>query len=232
MRASVLAAVRGARGIEIGGPSQVFTARGILPIYPEAREIDNVNFSTDTAWEHGLSDNGAFVFDPTKAPGKQYLREASDLEGIADASYSFIISSHCLEHLANPLRALREWLRIAAPGGYLVLLLPDPTRTFDRKRPITTFRHLEDDQERGTGEDDLSHLDEILKLHDLGRDPGAGSAEQFRARAADNPRNRCLHHHVFDIELLCRCLDSTGWSVISTERIRPLHLAAFARKNN
>ncbi len=230
MRDEVLASVQGRRGLEIGGPSRVFGGRGMLPVYPAAERIDNVNFAPDTAWEGQLRDGGEFRFDPPRAPGTQWLREASALKGLANAGYDFLLSSHCLEHVANPLATLREWRRVTRAEGHLVLVLPDPTKTFDHRRPVTTLRHLREDFARNTREDDTTHLAEILALHDVARDAGVGSAEEFRLRAAQNEKNRCLHHHVFDLALMSAALQETGWRVLATEAVRPLHLVAFAQK--
>ncbi len=227
---AVRTAVQDRTGLEIGGPSNAFLGRGILPAYPHAARIDNVNFAGVTAWETDLRDGGDFRFDDRRPPGRQFLREATDLSGIAEASYDFILSSHCLEHVANPLAALREWRRVLRPGGQLVLILPDPHQTFDHRRPVTTLAHLRADFDRHTGEDDLTHLEEILSLHDLRRDALAGTAEQFRARSRRNAENRCLHHHVFDLPLQRATLEAAGWIVEATERVRPLHLVALARR--
>jgi SAM-dependent methyltransferase len=230
MARAVHGATAGARGLEIGGPSRVFGPRGMLPVYPHAERIDNVNFATDTAWEEKLRDGGPFHFHLTRPPGTQWLREATSLSGVPDAAVDFVLSSHCLEHVADPLRALHEWRRVTKPGGHLVLVLPDPQRTFDHQRPITTLAHLRSDFARGIAEDDATHFAEILALHDVTRDPGVGSAEEFGARAADNARNRCLHHHVFDLALMSAALAEAGWNVLATERVRPLHLVALAQK--
>ncbi|MEO7412905.1 MAG: methyltransferase domain-containing protein [Opitutaceae bacterium] len=230
MKQAVISAVTERCGLEIGGPSSVFAAKGLLPIYPVVGRIDNVNFSTRTAWEAGLQDGGKFQFDPRRAPGTQWIREAADLNGIADGGYDFVLSSHCLEHLANPLRALREWRRVVKPKGHLVLILPDPQRTFDHRRAITTLEHLRKDFADGTAENDLSHVEEVLAKHDLHRDWRAGSPENFRQRALRNPENRCLHHHVFDLALIEAILAETHWRVVATQRLRPLHLIAFAEK--
>lgn len=231
MGSAVRAAIAERRGLEIGGPSRVFSARGIVPIYPHAARIDNVNFATETAWEQGLRDGGVFSFDPRRPPGKQWLREAVDLTGLADEAHDFVISSHCLEHVANPLRALREWRRVTQPGGHLVLVLPDPKRTFDHRRPVTSIVHLRDDFERNTEEDDTTHVMEALALHDVACDPGVGSQAEFGERLCDNRLNRCLHHHVFDLELMTAALRETGWQVLAAESARPLHLIAFAQKD-
>ena len=223
-------ALTGRRGLEIGGPSRLFGLRGSLPAYGWAARIDNVNFASATAWEEDLREGGDFKFARKQPAGRQYLREASALLGLPDAAYGFVLSSHCLEHLANPLAALREWHRVTCPGGYLLLVLPDPVHTFDHRRPRTTLTHLRHDFARATGEDDLAHLDEILALHDHDRDPGAGGKVRFEARGRDNRQNRCLHHHVFDLALVRSGLDETGWKTLAAETLAPLHLVAWAQK--
>lgn len=228
--AAAQAAFLASNGLEIGGPSRIFRRRGGLPVYAWAGKIDNVNFAAGTAWEAGLRDGGDFRFDSAKPAGQQHLREAIDLHGLVDGGYDFVISSHCLEHVANPLAALREWHRVTRSGGHLVLVLPDPVHTFDHRRPLTTLAHLQSDFARQTGENDLTHLEEILALHDLTRDPLAGSRAQFETRARANAEYRCLHHHVFDLALIRAALAETGWTVQAAKTLAPLHLVAWAQK--
>jgi SAM-dependent methyltransferase len=51
--------------------------------------------------------------------------DAQLMAGVADASFNFVHSSHCLEHLRDPREALAHWLRILKPGGHLVCVVPD-----------------------------------------------------------------------------------------------------------
>jgi SAM-dependent methyltransferase len=39
--------------------------------------------------------------------------------------YDAVHSSHCLEHMYEPEKALTEWWSLIKPGGYLVLVVPD-----------------------------------------------------------------------------------------------------------
>ena len=91
------------------------------------------------------------------------------------------------------------------PGGALVLVVPARDGAFDHRRPITTMSHLVEDFQANKGEDDLTHLAEVLKLHDLSKDPGVADAGAFRERAERNPEFRSLHHHVFDMRLAVAC---------------------------
>lgn len=51
--------------------------------------------------------------------------DAMLMEGVADDSFDFVHSSHCLEHLVDPGRGLENWIRICKPGGHVVVLVPD-----------------------------------------------------------------------------------------------------------
>jgi SAM-dependent methyltransferase len=53
-----------------------------------------------------------------------------DAEGIPDllwtdiGAYDYVYSSHCLEHLPNPKRALTNWWSLVKPGGHLIVAVP------------------------------------------------------------------------------------------------------------
>jgi SAM-dependent methyltransferase len=217
-------------GLEIGGPSSVFSRRGLFPVYAVVGGLDNCNFSPNTLWKGAIREGSTFRYDKEHAPGHQYILEASDLAVIPSNTYDFVLSSHTLEHTANPLRALQEWLRVLKAHGLLVLVLPHKDGTFDHRRPVTPLEHIIEDFERGTTEEDLTHLPEILALHDLSRDPEAGDFAAFKVRSEGNVENRCLHHHVFDSEAVVRLIDHLGLELHAVEPIRPYHIFAVAEK--
>ncbi len=51
--------------------------------------------------------------------------DARTLANVDDASFDFLFSSNCLEHIANPAEALASWIRVVRPGGHLVVTVPD-----------------------------------------------------------------------------------------------------------
>lgn len=198
----------GKSGIEIGGPSVLF--RHSLPVYPVIAGLDGVNFAGTTMWEGEIAAKSSFVYAAPHGSGRQFIAEASDLSFVQTGSYQFLLSSNCLEHVANPIKALKEWIRVVEPGGLILLVLPDKDANFDHRRPETGFDHLLDDYRNDVGEDDLTHLEEILALHDLERDPWAGGREKFIQRSRENFTHRGLHHHVFDSALIAQMAAHVG----------------------
>src|SRR5262245_49806129 len=51
--------------------------------------------------------------------------DAQLMAGVADESFDFVYSSHCLEHLDSVPEALKNWVRILKPGGHLYFIVPD-----------------------------------------------------------------------------------------------------------
>jgi ubiquinone/menaquinone biosynthesis C-methylase UbiE len=209
--------IEGKRGLEVGGPSHVF--KTTLPVYQFVCELDGVNFAAHTVWEGDLVAGDRFVYSD-HGTGRQFIADATDLGQFDADSYDFLLSSNCLEHLANPLKALTEWRRVIKPGGALVLVLPNKKSNFDHRRPRTEFAHLLRDFENDTSEHDLTHLDEILALHDLSMDPPAGDLAAFRERSLENFDNRTLHHHVFDKSLITQMLEHVHFDVVDQRTTR------------
>src|SRR4051794_17162177 len=73
---------KSARGLEIGGPSHIFTASGAFPVYPLVGSLDNCNYSSRTIWEGDIKAGRSFTFDQKRKPGIQHIAEATDLRMI------------------------------------------------------------------------------------------------------------------------------------------------------
>jgi SAM-dependent methyltransferase len=212
-------------GLEIGGPSPIFGEGRLIPVYDRCRRIDNCNFSSQTIWG-SIGGNDGFGL----RLGKQIVAEACNLAGIADGTYDFLLASHVLEHTANPLRALQEWKRVLAPGGGILIVVPDKLHTFDHRRPFTSIEHIQADYRASVSEDDLTHLEEILALHDLSLDPAAGSPEDFRKRCMENLQIRGMHHHVFSPETVADMFGALGMRIVNLTVEKPFHVIAMAEK--
>lgn len=83
-------------GLDIGGkPDPLLLYKELFPLMRSVRTWD---------WEDG---------------------DAQFLATVADESFDFVHSSHCLEHLVNPQEGLWNWFRVVRQGGYLVITVPD-----------------------------------------------------------------------------------------------------------
>jgi SAM-dependent methyltransferase len=190
--------------------------------------VDGVNFSATTVWEGRLTEGRTYRTMKRKV-GWQFIADATDLSRLPAERYDFVLSSNNLEHIANPLKALGEWLRILRPGGHLLLVLPRKESNFDHRRDITVFRHLLDDVEQGTTEHDLTHLEEILERHDYAMTPDTGDRETLKQRGLENFENRCLHHHVFDPTLIEAVLRHFGLQLVLQTTTATDYIAAATK---
>jgi len=57
-----------------------------------------------------------------------------------DHQVDYVFSSHCLEHLADPIGAIEHWISRIKSGGVLFLYLPHPDMTY--WRPTRNRKHL------------------------------------------------------------------------------------------
>ena len=57
-----------------------------------------------------------------------------------DNAYDFVINSHCIEHFFNPVKAIKEWIRVS--NKYVFMIVPHKERTFDSPRKLTTVEKL------------------------------------------------------------------------------------------
>lgn len=69
------------------------------------------------------------------------LKDGSDAMGLPAGPYDYIFSSHCLEHLADPIAALEHWRSRLVEGGVLFLYLPHPDQVYWRPENCRKHRH-------------------------------------------------------------------------------------------
>jgi SAM-dependent methyltransferase len=215
----------GAVALEPGGPSALFSQDGVIPVYPRLAALDTLDYAERTLWSDAPQANDAAVV----AVRRRLIGEAGRLEDTPEDSYDAVLASHVLEHLANPLAALKEWARIVRPGGYVLLIVPHRDGTFDHRRPVTSLEHMREDAEHETGENDLTHLEEILALHDLDRDPGAPDRQTFERRCRENAATRGMHHHVFVSRTVVEACEAAGLEPLVLRPKEPFNVVCLCR---
>lgn len=122
----------GLHGLEIGASAQ----------NPFGLKTQNVDFSDDyqTVYkQEELMSTGTYAKVDIVASGDQLP--------VPDNSQDFVISSHVIEHFYDPIKAVKEWLRVVKEEGYVYIIAPHKERTFDRLLPRTTLAELIDRHE-------------------------------------------------------------------------------------
>jgi SAM-dependent methyltransferase len=214
-------------GLEIGGPSIYFNSSGI---YTAPKKLDNVIFAESTLWNE-TKNASDYIFNGKKIPGKVYISDIVNLLNIEEKSYDFVFASHILEHVVNPLKGLSEITRVLKDDGICILILPWKEATFDHKRPISSFEKLLDNYNNNRDEKNIDdYLPEIEEFYDLSRDVPAGTMEQFLERCKKHYENRALHVHVFDFELIIKCLNYFNYEIIDTQFVKPYHQIVVGKK--
>lgn len=205
--------LKGKSGLEIGGPTRMFEKGGLFPIYPVVKSIDVCNL--DGALE-----------------GVTMVCDATDLGRIASGTYDFVIASHTIEHIANPLKALSEWLRLLNEGGILFLVVPHKAGTFDHKRSVTSLSHLIEDFKNNVKEDDQAHVFEALELADPKLTLPPSNYESLRKKALNSYEGRHMHLHVYNAKLLIEVLDYLNTQILFVDVVLPFHIFIMAQKVN
>ena len=196
--------------LEIGGPSDLFFTK--LYIYQKLKSLSVANFSDETTWEGNIKEGLNCRYYGNKI-AYQYILDTTNLYKIKDETFDGILSSHSLEHVANPIKALFEWKRVLKNNGKLLLILPHKINNFDNKRPYTKFDHLISDYKNNISEDDMTHYDEIVNLHDRKELSDKNYYNRFIEESKNNYNNRHFHHHVFNKDLIFKTLEFVGFKV-------------------
>jgi predicted SAM-dependent methyltransferase len=137
------------RGVEIGALWRKFPARSGTKVWYVDRE------TTD-----GLSAHYSDLQRPLVKP--DIVGDAARLP-FAPGSLDFLIASHVLEHMPFPLAALQHWYNVLAPGGTLLLRIPDKRFTFDVRRERTPLAHLVEEHAHPERFDKRVHFADFLQ---------------------------------------------------------------------
>lgn len=216
----VINVLRGKSGLEFGGTTELFKSPMYgMHFYPFVK-LDGAN----------KFDNNHF----NKISGAKYLNgvrfncDATDENQIKaiNKKYDFIVTSHVIEHIANPIKAIKLWSEnLLNDGGYILSIIPDYKECFDRKRPLTTIEHLIKDFENNIGEDDITHIEEQKKLHDW----KLGGHKDFYKLCENNSETRVVHHHTFTIHNVRELFEHMNMEIVLLFKHDPLNIVCLTK---
>ena len=201
------------RGVEIGALWRRF------PVNPGTKV-----WYVDRQAGEGLGAHYAEVGSQLVAP--DVVADAADLP-FESESLDFIIASHVLEHLAFPLATLEGWYRLLAPGGDLLLRVPDKRFTFDAKRQRTPLAHLlREHEHRGSFDRGAHFTDWVEGVTGYVRGTAEFGQEVQRLMDIDYS----IHYHVWTTEDLRELLEHTRTAMKLAWRPAVFWGAHFYRK--
>lgn len=134
---------RDGRGLEIGPAHS--------PMAPRAAgfTVDIVDHSDAETLRRTFREQG--VADVDRVEDVDFVWRGETLPELVGGEdrYDWVIASHVLEHLPDPIAFLAGCERVLRPGGVLSLVLPDHRACFDHFRPLSTTGQLLDAHHRG-----------------------------------------------------------------------------------
>ena len=154
--------------------------------------------------------------------------DRSGLVALADSGFDVVVASHVIEHVADPVGALREMHRVLRPGGVLAIVVPDRTTTFDAPRAPTPAQHVLAEHESGVREVSEDHIREFCQaLHDQPRlaihtdevwswhDPAQLDADLIALHRARSIHVHCWRSEEFAVLVAAvQVVHGTGWDVV------------------
>lgn len=92
--------------------------------------------------------------------------DAQTMAGIPEDSLDFVISAHVIEHLYDPLGAIAASIERLRVNGNFLLVVPEMSETWDRRRPPTTLAHIKGDWlDGGLGTKLQAYVEHVRYVH-------------------------------------------------------------------
>jgi predicted SAM-dependent methyltransferase len=169
--------------LEIGGPSQLLNF-----LYDDVESIEMLNHEESMKVHHVSS-------FPERTVGK-YFGDATEWKSFSSNDlfnkFDVVITSHTLEHIANPIAALKLWKHCLVKGGTIINIVPNKNFCWDVVRDYTSQEHLLNDYINHTLESDMTHVHESSCM----------PRQNYYEEVGKDNETRIIHHHVFNEESL------------------------------
>lgn len=121
----------------------------------------------------------------------EIIDEGATLATVADETFDYLIAAHVLEHIDDPILALKNWVRVVKRGGHIVLAVPDMRHSDEQHRALTTIEHFKRDHDEGP------HVSADDHYRELGLNPEGYTGEKLADYIKDH--ERMIHYHTFTL---------------------------------
>jgi len=193
-------------GLEIGA----FASPVLVPIGVKVKYVDRVDASH---WRDHPEYKNLKIVEP------DIMDDGALLASVPKESVDFIVSFHVLEHIPNPLEAVKNWIRVMRKNGILIVSVPDKHSTFDKCRSVTDFEHLVRDFEEGpVWSSKVHYRDVAINTNKLTGD----EIENFIKEAPP-----AIHFHVWDFSSFFQF-----WQRVNTYFEQPFEILQVVSNHN
>jgi predicted SAM-dependent methyltransferase len=136
------------------------------------------------------------------------IDDGETLSNFQGNSQDFIIANHFFEHCQDPIKTIKNFLRVLRPEGIIYMALPDMRHTFDRDRARTEIAHLIDDHAWGPAISRKHHFREWVTLVEPHFGRVYVGEDVIEARVHDlMTQNYSIHFHAFKPEDMRALID-------------------------
>jgi SAM-dependent methyltransferase len=158
------------------------------------------------------------------------ITKEDDLIKIKDLNLDIAVSSHVLEHIANPIKSIKNIYNILQKDALIITVIPNKKNCWDKDREDTSLEHLMNDYIKDTSEDDMSHAEEASCI--INGLNGWGARPNYYKEIENNNKNRLIHHHVFNIETLTKIHEYANFKTLRCETLKEdsLHMIYIGQK--
>jgi SAM-dependent methyltransferase len=200
------------RSIALNIVESIYYKRWAATLIQEYSSAINKPFILDVGCGSNKISNSKMITGCDMFPvSDDIIQAAADDLPFESGTIDMLVSAHCLEHMANPIKTINEWCRAVGRDGVIWFILPHGLRTFDKLRPLTSSHHIFDDFNNDTTEHDQTHWAEFRDLTILTGHRLIPPEYIEKAKKDDFEyfnSQRLIHHHVWTlssfIDLLLR----------------------------
>lgn len=95
------------------------------------------------------------------------IKDGRDAMDVPEGPWDYVASSHCLEHVHDPVAALEHWKSVLKPGGVLFLNLPSPDMAYWLPQNCRKHLHTWTPEQMAKIVKDLGFVNVINSIRDL-----------------------------------------------------------------
>jgi SAM-dependent methyltransferase len=176
-------------GAEIGALQQPM-------LVPRGSQTTYIDLQPASYWRSLPGNDSVDIVEP------DVIDDGATLKTVPDEAFDYLIAAHVLEHVEDPISALKTWVRVTKPGGHIIIAVPDKRFCGEEMRPTTSVEHMIRDHEEGP------HVSAEEHYRDFGSNLKGYSGDRLEQYVRE--AEPMIHFHTFTLTTFVQLLASVG----------------------